>query len=68
MALYLRQNVVFTQYLENQLVEIHQILNMYLSWQNLVFLLDVILLTLVPELCPLIDTKISFLLNILRTN
>ena len=35
MALYLRQNFVSTQYLENQLVEFHQILYMHLSWQDL---------------------------------
>ena len=34
MALYLRQNFVSALYLENQLVEFHQILYMHLSWQN----------------------------------
>ena len=35
MALYLRQNFVSAQYLENQLVEFHQILYTHLSWQDL---------------------------------
>ena len=35
MALYLRQNFVSAQYLENQLVEFHQILYMHSSWQDL---------------------------------
>ena len=35
MALYLRQNFFSTQYLENQLVEFHQVLYMHSSWQYL---------------------------------
>ena len=35
MALYLCQNFVSPQYLENQLVEFHQILYMHSSWQDL---------------------------------
>ena len=35
MALYLCQNFVFVQYLQNQLVEFHQILYMHSSWQYL---------------------------------
>ena len=35
MALYLRQNFVSAQYLENQMVEVHQVLYMHLPWQNL---------------------------------
>ena len=34
MAFYLRQNFVSAQYLENHLVEFHQILYMQLSWQD----------------------------------
>ena len=34
-ALYLRQNFVSAQYLENHLVEFHQILYMHSSWQDL---------------------------------
>ena len=35
MALYLSQNFVSTQYLENQMVEFHQIVYMLSSWQDL---------------------------------
>ena len=35
MALDLHQNLVFVQYLENQLVEYHQILYMHSYWQDL---------------------------------
>ena len=35
MAFYLHQNFVSSQYLENQSVKFHQILNMHSSWQDL---------------------------------
>ena len=35
MALYLHQNFVSAEYLENHLVEFHQILYMHSSWQDL---------------------------------
>ena len=57
MALDLRRNIVSAYYLENQLTFFHQILYMHSYWQEFV-----------PELWPLIYTKILFLFNILRTN
>ena len=56
MALYLRQNFVSAQYLENQLVEVefHQILYMHSSWQNLAWDVTRHFSQFVPEFWPLI--------------
>ena len=54
MALYLRQNFVSAQYLENQLVEFHQILYMHSSWQKLAWDVTRHFSQFVPEFWPLI--------------
>ena len=65
----LRQNFVSTQYLENKLTEFHQILYYaFILTRSKSGLLHVIFHTFVPELWPLIYSKILFPLNILRTN
>ena len=57
MPLDLRQNFVLAQYLENKLTDFLQILYMHIIFH-----------TFVPELWPLIYTKISLPLNVSRTN
>ena len=65
----LSQNFVSAQYLENKLTEFHQILYYaFILTRSTLGLLHVIFRTFVPELWPLIYSKISFPLNILRTN
>ena len=55
-------------YLDNQLVEFHQILYMHSSWQDLAWDYYVIFRKFVPKLWPMIYAEISFPLNILRTD
>ena len=75
MALYLRQNFVSAQYFEYQLVELHQILYMHSSWQDLSWDCYTSFFgnlyqsyKFVPELWSFFNAKILFQLNILRTN
>ena len=69
MALDLRQKFVSAQYLENQLVEFHQILYMHLSWQDLAWECYTSFFPhFALELCSLIYAKISFPVNIFRTD
>ena len=69
MALDLRQNFVSAQYLENKLTEFYQILYIHSYRQDLAKdCYTSFFRTFVLELWPLIYTKISFSLNILRTN
>ena len=65
MALDLRQNFVSAQYLENQLIEFHQILYAFILTRSSLRLLHVIFRTF--DLWPLINAKILFPLNSLRT-
>ena len=64
LALYLQQNFVSAQYLENKLTEFHQILYAFILTRSSLGLLPVIFHSFVPELWPLIYAKNSFLLNI----
>ena len=69
MALDLRQNVVSVQYLGNKWTEFHQILFMHSYCQHLSWgCYTSFFAHFVPELWPLIYSKISFPLNIVRTN
>ena len=64
MALDLCPSFVSVQYLVDKRTEFHQILYMHSTLR----LLHIIICTFVPELWPLIYSKILFPLNILRTN
>ena len=67
MTLDLRQNFASAHYLENKLIELHQILYMHPYWQALHW--DCyIFCTFIPELWPMIYAKITFGLIILRTD
>ena len=69
MALYLRQNFVSAQYLDNQLVELlSNFIYAYILTRSMLGVLHIIFCTFVPELWPLIYAKILFPINILRTN
>ena len=64
MALDLRQNFVYAQYLENKLTELNE---MYSFWPNLILIVNIIFRTFMPELLPFVYDKNLFPLNILRT-
>ena len=69
MALDLRQNLVSAPYLENKLTESDQILYAQQHWQDLAWdCCPSFFCKILTELRPLIDVRISFPLNILRTN
>ena len=67
MSLDLRHNFVSTQYLENEKTEFRQILYEFILARSTLGLLPVMFCLFVTELCPLIDVRISFPLNIFRT-
>ena len=67
MALNLCQNLVSAQYLENQLIECHQILYMDLYWQDLALYCYTLFMHINTRIMALDFREISFPLNILGT-
>ena len=63
-----REHFVSAQYLKNKLTESDQILYAQTLTRSSLGLLPVIFCKILTELWPLIDVRISFPLNILRTN
>ena len=61
-------NFVSAQYLENKLIEFHQILYAFILTRFALGLFHIIFHTFVPELWSLLYAKIWFSLNTLRTN
>ena len=68
MALDLCQNFVSAQYVENKLTYSPKIIYSFILTSSKFGLLQLIFRTFVPELWPLINARISYPLNILRTN
>ena len=69
MALDLRQIFVSVQYLENKLTDFHQnFIYAFILTRSTLGLLHIIFGTFLPELWPMIYSKILFSFNILRTN